>query len=368
VTKIFEGSELGLTEGPHLYHIGEYYYLLTAEGGTGYDHAVTLARSKSLTGPFEIHPEQHIATARYRPDHELQRVGHGDIVEAADGSFYMTHLCSRPLASMRRSPLGRETALRRLILDTDGWFRLHPFEREAPPAPAPSRYERRYSFENGKLPLDFQWLRSPESQSLFTLGASPGRLRLFGRESVGSPFHQSLVARRQAHFCFEAETEIHFEPEDFQQAAGLICYYNAHKFHYLYVSRDERIGKHIGIMSCEADQSLVNSFPIADALIAAPSGVPLKLRVRVREHELQFSWAPGGGPWRTIPVTLDHSLLSDEAGKGDGANFTGTFVGMCCQDLTGRRLPADFSYFAYRERKASEALDDASDALDGVAA
>ena len=358
VHRIFEGSELGLTEGPHLYRFGEYYYLLTAEGGTGYDHAVTLARSKSLLGPYEIHPGQHIVTARFRPDYELQRIGHGDIVQTAKGAFYMTHLCSRPLRPGRRSPLGRETALRHLILDTDGWFRLHPSERDPPPAPDAPRYERRYTFDSAKLPLDFQWLRSPDTQSLFSLDA--GRLRLFGRESVGSLFHQALVARRQEHFCFEAETEVHFEPDDFQQAAGLICYYNSHKFHYLYVSQDERVGKHLGIMSCEADTSLANTFPIADSLIAVPAGAPLRLRARVREHELQFAWALDDGPWQAIPVTLDHSLLSDEAGKGDGANFTGTFVGMCCQDLTGRRLPADFSHFVYRERDTSLALGEAS--------
>jgi xylan 1,4-beta-xylosidase len=115
------------------------------------------------------------------------------------------------------------------------------------------------------------------------------------------------------------------------------------------VSWDERIGKHLGIMSCEADQTLAATFPVATMEI--PSGVPLRLRACVREHELRFEWALGAGSWQAIPVTLDHSLLSDEAGKGEGANFTGAFVGMCCQDLSGRRLPADFSYFVYRERE-----------------
>ncbi|MBB6093506.1 xylan 1,4-beta-xylosidase [Povalibacter uvarum] len=356
---IFTGSDLGLAEGPHLYRFGEYYYLLTAEGGTGYNHAVTLARSKSLYGPYELHPDQHIVTARHSPDAELQRVGHGDIVQTPDGSFYMTHLCSRPLRSTRRSTLGRETALRRLTLDEDGWFRLHPSEHVPQPESPRRRYERDYAFAPATLPADFQWLRSPDPQSLFSLDAAPGRLRLYGRESVGSLFNQSLVARRQTHHCFEAETEVRFEPSNFQQAAGLICYYNSHKFHYVYVSWDERIGKHIGIMSCEADPSLACTLPIADALIPVQPGAPLRLRARVREHELLFSWALGEGPWHTIPVILDHSLLSDETGKGDSASFTGTFVGMCCQDLTGQRMPADFSSFAYRERDARDALDSA---------
>jgi len=358
VHNIFAGSALGITEGPHLYRFGDYYYLLTAEGGTGYDHAVTLARSTSLFGPYELHPDVHLITARNRPDDELQRVGHGDIVQAADGSFYMTYLCSRPLRSMRRSPLGREAALCHLALDDDGWFRVVDSVRRLPDS-SPSRriYDRHYIFDSPSLANDFQWLRSPEPQSLFSLTEQPGCLRLFGRESVGSPFEQALVARRQTHFCFEAETEIDYEPHNFQQAAGLICYYNAHKFHYVYVSWDERIGKHIGIMSCEADQTLACTFAIADALIGVQPGAPLRLRARVREHELLFSWARGDGDWQTIPVILDASLLSDEAGRGESANFTGAFVGMCCQDLTGRRLSADFRYFAYRERQPDDALD-----------
>ncbi|MEO1451452.1 MAG: family 43 glycosylhydrolase, partial [Bacteroidota bacterium] len=45
---IFAGSELGLTEGPHLYKRNGFYYLLTAEGGTEYGHAVSIARSENI--------------------------------------------------------------------------------------------------------------------------------------------------------------------------------------------------------------------------------------------------------------------------------------------------------------------------------
>ncbi|HKU16172.1 MAG TPA: glycoside hydrolase family 43 protein [Steroidobacteraceae bacterium] len=355
IRRIFGGSELGLTEGPHLYRFRGYYYLLTAEGGTGYDHAVSLARSREIAGPYELHPDRHIATARHTPDAYLQRVGHGDIVEAADGSFYMTHLCSRPLPGTRRSPLGRETALRKLVLDADGWFRLAPGETATSPALASPLQDRTYRFDGAVLPQDFQWLRSPEPEALFSLTEKPGCLRLFGRESLGSLFHQALVARRQTHFCFDAETEVAFEPRDFQQAAGLVCYYNGHKHHYLYISSDERIGKHLGIMSCPGDLSLASSFPLVRDPIAIESGRAIRLRASVRNERLTFAWAYSGEhSWRSIPVTLDASLLSDEAGKGEGANFTGAFVGMCCQDLTGRRHPADFAHFIYTERDSSD--------------
>ena len=54
---IFKGTPIKLTEAPHLYHVGEYYYLLTAEGGTRYEHPATIARSPQIAGPYEVHPD-----------------------------------------------------------------------------------------------------------------------------------------------------------------------------------------------------------------------------------------------------------------------------------------------------------------------
>jgi xylan 1,4-beta-xylosidase len=110
---IFSGTELGMTEAPHLMRRGTYYYLVVAEGGTGYDHAVTHARSSDLFGPYEIHPDRHPITAKDSPQSALQRAGHGQIVELADGSVWHTHLCSRPIPGTRLSPLGRESAIQR---------------------------------------------------------------------------------------------------------------------------------------------------------------------------------------------------------------------------------------------------------------
>jgi hypothetical protein len=57
---IFKSTALGFTEGPHLYKRDGWYYLLTAEGGTNWNHAVTMARSRNLTGPCELHPDTYI--------------------------------------------------------------------------------------------------------------------------------------------------------------------------------------------------------------------------------------------------------------------------------------------------------------------
>ena len=358
---IFDGTEFDCTQGPHLYRFGDYYYLMTAEGGTGYDHVVTVARSREMHGPWEVDPAGPVVTARYDPDHPLQRAGHGDLVENPEGDLFLVHLCSRPLPGTRRSPMGRETAIQRVELTADGWIRLasggHLPEVEVDvggagdgsEGSAPKRPEAQVDrFEAPDLPAHFQWLRCPRPGELFTLTERPGYLRLYGRESPGSPFRQALVARRQEDLSFEASTEVRFEPEHFQQMAGLICYYNASKFHYLYISRDEEVGKHLAVMSCEGELLLDANFPDYAGRVPLPDGQPIRLRVRVEESSLRFSWADEGGEWQELPMALDASLLSDEAGKGEGAHFTGAFVGMCCHNLEGTGRPADFAWFSYR--------------------
>lgn len=350
---IFRGTPLGLTEGPHLYKRGGYYYLLTAEGGTGWDHAVTLARSRDLAGPYELHPDTHILTSRHRPDIELQRAGHADVVETPAGETYAVHLCGRSLRNRGRCTLGRETAIQKMAWGADGWLRTADGEGlpyvdvpapELPEHPFPEAPVRE-DFEGAGLPIDFQWLRSPWPETLFSLTERPGYLRLCGRESVGSQFEQALVARRQQAHCFSAATSVEFEPDHFQHMAGLIYYYNGAKFHYLYVSADEGAGKHLRVMSRLAGQA--DSFT---PLIPIPRGLTLELRMEVDYERLLLAYQLNGEAWQWLPQQLDASIVSDEAGPPGPPSFTGAFVGMCCQDLAGTRKPADFDYFEYRGR------------------
>jgi len=352
---IFKGTSLGLTEGPHLYKRDGYYYLMTAEGGTGWGHAVTLARSRSLTGPYELHPDTYILTARNRPDVPLQRSGHADLVQTQNGETYMVYLCGRPLANRGRCVLGRETAIQKMIWDEDGWLRT--LDRQGIPSvevPGPSlpdhpfpRTPQKTDFDDRELPIEFQWLRTPSPEEIFSLSARPGFLRLYGRESVGSLFRQSLVARRQQAHCYTAITSISFEPEDFQQTAGLICYYNGEKFHYCYISYDDTLGKHLRVMSAHPD--LVQS-DVFTAPLPIAGGSTVELRVEVDYERLRFGYRTGIEKWIWLPEQFDASILSDEASAPGKPNFTGAFVGMCCQDSSGQARPADFDFFEYSER------------------
>jgi xylan 1,4-beta-xylosidase len=258
---IFKGTSIGFTEAPHLYKRNGYYYLITAEGGTGWGHAITMARSRNLTGPYELHPDKYIVTARDRPDAPLHRAGHGDLVDTQAGETYAVYLCGRPLPNRGRCVLGRETAIQKMVWGKDDWLRtvdgsgLPELETPAPALPAApfAAAPVREDFNGTQLPIDFQWLRSPWPEELFSLSARPGFLRLHGRETLGSSFRQALVARRQQAHCYSVITAMEFEPAHFQQAAGLVCYYNSSKFHYLHVSHDEEHGRHVRVMSCVPD-------------------------------------------------------------------------------------------------------------------
>ncbi|QCB94700.1 glycoside hydrolase family 43 protein [Cellulomonas shaoxiangyii] len=125
-TVVFTSALIGAvyTEGPHLYRRGGYVYLVAAEGGTGHHHAVVVARAESPTGPFEPSQDNPALTHRHLgPDAVVVNVGHADLVEAADGSWWALALASR--LSDGIDLLGRETFL--LPVDwVDDWPVLAP--------------------------------------------------------------------------------------------------------------------------------------------------------------------------------------------------------------------------------------------------
>jgi xylan 1,4-beta-xylosidase len=129
--------------------------------------------------------------------------------------------------------------------------------------------------------------------------------------------------------------------------AGLICYYNSSKFHYLFISTDEASGKHVRVMSALPDQPQADAFSPAFAI---PSNVAVELRVEIDCERLRFGYRAGSAEWTWIPQQFDASILSDEATAPGLPNFTGAFVGMACQDMSGARYPADFDWFEYLER------------------
>lgn len=357
VIGIYPGTALGTTEGPHLYHIGGWYYLIAAEGGTSYGHAVTVARSKSLAGPFETDPQNPMLTARDAPNAPLQKAGHADIVETAEGQWYMVHLCARPGPLGGKCILGRETAIQKITWNADGWPRLScggttpqtqtlaPGRLVAQPWPAAPLREM---FDGEALPAHWQTLRCPLPKTVMNLTERPGFLRLYGCESLGSLHEKALVARRQQHFCYQAATCVEFEPASPLQAAGLLCYYNTYAYYFLRVSCRPGLGKCIDIL-CGVNEELT----VASEPVSAAGQTRCWLKVAVDRRALQFYYSfdgegGGEGGWRPIGPVLDATVLTDEFEHPGMMNFTGAFVGLHCQDLGGKNLHADFDFFEYR--------------------
>ncbi|KAJ4358730.1 uncharacterized protein N0V89_003314, partial [Didymosphaeria variabile] len=356
---IFLGTEIDLVEGPHLYKRNGWYYLLTAEGGTGYEHAATLARSKDIWGPYEVHPKNPILSSTKAPLAPLQRAGHADIVETEDGKTYIVHLTGRPITQARRCVLGRETAIQEAYWDSDDWLYVKngpvpSLSVELPAARDNAAYwaEQRYTFSaSDGLHKDFQWLRTPEPERIFAV--KDGALELTGREAIGSWFEQALVARRQTHFSYDAETVIDFKPLDERQFAGLTAYYCRYNFFYLTVTAHGDGQRELLLLTSEASWPEGRlKFPIPEP-VPIPQEGKVRLALSIRGKELQFSYAlEGEAELKNIGPVFDASILSDECGGHQAhGSFTGAFVGVAASDLDGLETKATFDYFVYRPVK-----------------
>jgi len=377
VANIFKGTWLKYVEGPHIYQKDGYYYLVTAEGATEFYHAVTVARSKNLEGPYEVHPDNPILTAAPVPNHALQKTGHGSFVETKDGEWYLAHLTSRPvwpthpallqnrdvlhgrdfatqhvLQNRGYCSLGRETALQALKW-RDGWPvvvgpKEGSVEVAAPAGVAEVAWEATYSevddFSSSVLNINFSTLRIPFSDEIGSLVARPGHLRLYGRESLTSKFTQSFVARRWQSFVFEAETAVAVNPVNVQQGAGLVCYYNTENWSALQVRWDDQHGR---IVELTVADNFNFTQPLLEKIPVPNSADYVYFKVNVNTDHYYYSYSFDGDEWMRIDKLLDATKLSDDYVVGP--RFTGAFVGMNCDDMSGARLSADFKYFRYSE-------------------
>ncbi|WP_067225938.1 glycoside hydrolase family 43 protein [Streptomyces sp. NBRC 109706] len=358
-----------LIEGPNLYRRDGWYYLMLAEGGTGWEHGISMARSREITGPYAFDPVPDVLTSRGRPDLPLQKAGHGELVATPEGEWYLAHLASRPVASPEGEPrcvLGRETCLQRVVW-RDGWLRLADGSTEAaltvpapatpdvqlpaiPAAPAPSapagqapaaQAPDRAADEtpDGDPWRSPEWsaLRRPIDASWASLTERPGWLRLFGGQSPHSLFDQSLLARRVTATRQSLTVRMEFRPTRFSQAAGVIAWYDTSTYYCLRVTHDERRGRVLGLVVrddgayAEPPETVVELADWPDEIL---------LRARLDGASLWLEAAPAEGRWRTIGPELDATRLSDD--YGSRLRFTGAFLGVCAQDLGGTRTPADF--------------------------
>ncbi|MFT4004211.1 MAG: glycoside hydrolase family 43 protein [Lacrimispora sp.] len=368
---IYQGDRIFL-EGPHIFKRNGWYYLFSADTGTGEGHGQTIQRARDIWGPYEMFQADFmertseneafsILSSRHHEEILLQKAGHCDLVETAGGEWYAVHLCGRPsryrnpadggrFPGERRYMLGRETAIQKMTWTDDGWLVMESggstpqTEVDGPEAgkengsyvykTIPDRDE----FCEDQLSFDYQSLRIPMDETYISLKARPGYLRMYGRSGLSSKFSQTLIARRMTEYNMEISTAVEFEPENFKQMAGLIILYDTDNYLYLHISKDEDARKCVTLLKAENKK-----YEYLADYIPVESNKMITLSAEIKEGEIQFFWKAESGEERKIGREINGSFLSDEACEEGW--FTGTMCGICCQDLTGAGLYADFDYF-----------------------
>lgn len=362
---IYRGTEVKLVEGPHLYQKDGYYYLFAAEGGTVFTHQEVVARSKTLdANSFETEPDGPFITNFDTPDMEIQKQGHGALVNTPSGEWYYASLCARPwnhTNESRHDPrgwstLGRETAIQKVEWDDQGWPRVvgghgGQVEVEAPKdailSAGSADHSRHDEFDQPALDLDWNTLRVPFTAKMGHTGE--GYLELVGRGSLASNFDVSMIAQRWQAFNFTAETKVKFDPFSYQQMAGLTNFYNDKHWSWVFLTHDENRGKVIEV--AENNRGNYTSY-LKDHAVKVPDDVDeVWLRTQVEKQTYYYEYSFDGQEWHRIPVELDAAVLSDDyVLQTYGGFFTGAFVGLTAVDYSGYEVPAQFGYFDYQEK------------------
>ncbi|MFF4349586.1 family 43 glycosylhydrolase [Streptomyces sp. NPDC001530] len=340
-----------LIEGPKLLWRDGWYYLVLAEGGTGFEHGVRVARSRALTGPYEL-DDRPLLTSRDDPSLPLQKAGHGELVQTSDGDWVLSHLAARPLRTPDgpRCTLGRETAIQSVTWDAEGWPRLsHGGHHPAVEVDVPTRPEAQVTPPSEALGWPWSTLRDAPDPSWADTATRPGWIRLRGRHGPESRWAHSLLAQRITEHRAEAEVTVEARPNTFTQAAGLVLRYNTEAYLSLDLTWAEaegegqhgqqwRGGGRTVLRLVERDEASTRPVTVVDV----GADAPVTLGVTVGGAEVRF-WYVRDGIRTPVGEPLDFGKLSDD--YGSKLRFTGAMAGIHAVDLVDAAFTADFTGF-----------------------
>ena len=348
-------------EAPHLYKINGWYYLMVAEGGTSHDHAVTIARSSTITGPYTNNPRNPILTHRHLgQNHPIIGTGHADLVETQNGEWWLVCLAMRPYGGhpldrqtfpCEGDPnedhyfnLGRETFLAPVIWE-HGWPIVSPgsgrveFEYPVPNLPEHIQPTRPIcdNFEGEHLDFCWNFLRTPR-EDFYSLRERPGYLRLKLRPQMLSEWvNPSFVGRRQQHINFAARAAMEFAPAAPNEEAGIVLLQNS-DFHFRFV-----------VTAQSADKSIVRLVKREkgkETLLAERSIPTGRVYFKVEAYGQAYNFYIAKKPkaWQTIAENVDGRILSTTVARG----FVGTYIGLYAS-ANGKTsgTNADFDWFEY---------------------
>lgn len=311
-------------EGPHIYKINGWYYMMMAEGGTELCHMVTIARSKNIFGPYEECPWNPILT-NSRTLLPLKAIGHADLVEDINGNWWAVCLGNRPIGYPFRHTMGRETMLVPVVWK-DEWPVMgvdgHVFEEMAvecfagEPTPNTGRYIPGSDFEDDftgdKLHVSWSYIYNPV-ENLVTFD-NKGLCLHGNAASISCDDYKSIVVRRQEHFDFEATMHLEFSPEEGEEAGLTIYMSNLHHYEIALTKLDGEqcliIRRQIGKL-----KAIEEKIPYEDSKVV--------LKLIGRREEYSFAYSADGTNFTTLGGG-ESQYLSTEA----GGCFTGNMIGL----------------------------------------
>ena len=362
-------------EGPHLYKVNGFYYLIISEGGTEHYHSVTIARSKDISGPYEGNLGNPILTHRHLgKGYPISSAGHADLVETQNGEWYMVALASRPYGGYYKN-LGRETFLIPVIWE-DEWPIVSPgtgkieFTYPMPNLPTSFVKESEIRDDFDKEVLNYKWntIRTPKEQ-FWSLKEKLGFLRLkvsptgmldvlnpppFGPfekyKKEGNTESPSFIGRRQQHINFEACTKMEFNPQNEYETAGIALIQNDnHQFRLEYSIENGQ--KVIRLIKCIAKinldfQTATFSYENIESKLAYKvfSSEVVYLKVTARGQEYNFYYGSSPDAMELLAENIDGRILSPEVAGG----FVGTYIGLfASSNGKASNNIADFDWFDY---------------------
>ena len=340
--RIWNGTGGRYAEAPHIYMKDGFYYLLIAEGGTEYGHKVTIARSRSIFGPYDSNPANPILTHinDNGASNPIQGVGHADLVQAHDGSWWAVCLGFRPQTGAHHV-MGRETFLAPVtwndnswpVVNGDGTVSLNMDCQTLPQVKVPEKPSKD-DFEETKLSDDWNYLCIPAFKN-YSLTEKKGSLRLkastVSLDEIDSP---TFVGRRQQHTDFCATAALDFSGIKNDSKAGLTTYMTSNYRYDLSVKCVNgkytlSLSYYLGTLKhIEKEVSL--------------SGKDIFLRVEGSNDFYTYSFSTDNKDFQKLG-NIDTRFLSSETAGG----FTGVYLGIFAQSEQDNASYADFDWFEY---------------------
>lgn len=362
-------------EGPHIYKKDGWYYLMVAEGGTEHYHSITISRSKTVMGDYEGFMGNPICTHRHLgKNYPICNVGHGDLVELSDGSWYLVLLGSRLMDGYHKI-LGRETFLAPVVWE-DGWpvvsVGTGKIEDEYPSVEALKTKEAvkkqcwntDTDFEEKKLGMEWNFVGTPEKDS-WKLEDSCLKIRMSEKgirpkelNGVTENFEERLgvlaamkgslpfVGRRQQHMNFQAETTLNLDLKE-GESAGLAVLQN--NYNQLRLEcRNNGTGKEAVCISTRVVRRDGCTW-LEDTEEGKVSVTGEKLILGVEGEGTRYHfYCVINGEKKRIAENVSGAFLGSETSGG----YIGAFIGMfACGDYQGEARYAAFDSFSYKGGK-----------------